>query len=180
MNTNTLMRDENTVKIEWTDDIGSPVMVDGAPVPSARFWEAIIDGVSEDKAVKLAVDSAVYRTELKRVYVVTDRVKTTDTVGVRGKDFTLVERTEETRVRPFAVGAMARFEVTPTPCSMMALFYYAKETHGHCPVAMVDKKVFFAKEEQQSRLLNRFGIKGGMKDNAHLLVRMGVLMKRPG
>ncbi len=193
MNMTTTVVDGNTLEISWPEDLTdleSPFLVNGEVIPSVRVREAALDGADEAEVGKLAAEAAVYRTEERKVIVVTLRDPVDgdevldDTnyferpMGHLNQVF-IVRRTERIRVRPWMVGTLARWELEPTEVMMTALFKLM-EKHGRVPIAMVDRKCFFVRKELQQDVLEHFGIDGNVELNSHLLVRMGVLMKRPG
>jgi len=168
------------------DLLNGEVRVDGSVVPSMGIREAMIDGVSdEDELAQMAVDAAVYRFNKRIVLVVTHKEPVgADQVLYTGYDaaggmFRVIKRAENIRVRPWMAGVMARFEMEPRDEALYALFGYMRQQDRY-PVACVGRKYFFAAKELRDRVFAHFNVEEMIGSNTHVLVRMGVLMKRPG
>lgn len=189
--TTTVTLNSQTRNVEIpTSIMGADIKVDGHSVPSQKIWNAAIDGADNKTLAGMAVDASVFRFEQRAVVVVTDKPTQQHDVVLSAQTYTtpvglvkhvhVVRRREDMRTRPWMVGTVARLETEPTQ-EILTILFTTMKTAGRTPIAMVDNKVFFVRTEKVEETLAQFGLtENDVLGNAHILVRLGVIMKRPG
>jgi hypothetical protein len=171
----------------WNADA---VRINGETVPGARVLDAILNGESEESVIRKAVRAAIYRFEPCWSLVVTSKAPRPGDRVLHTADFAMpgglrivavhfVQRRENMRPRPLMVGIMARLELEPTRAILAACLKLMKG-RGYLPTAMVDRRLFFSRAESRDQVWDDFVGANKVHNNAHLMVRVGVLMKRPG